>query len=139
MDNFTPLSALAGGMLLGLASCLLLGINGRIAGISGIVGGLVSGAGGDRAWRLVFVAGLLCGPLLYAAGTGSYPAVALDAPVGVTVLAGLLVGMGTRLGGGCTSGHGVCGLARLSRRSAAATATFMSTAALTVFLIRHAL
>ncbi|NNL99786.1 MAG: YeeE/YedE family protein [Gammaproteobacteria bacterium] len=137
LENFTPQSALAGGMLIGLAACLLLGVSGRIAGISGIVGGLLSFQRGDRSWRVVFILGLLCGPLLYAAATGAWPVVALEASVPVTLLAGFLVGIGTRLGNGCTSGHGICGLARLSRRSAAATATFMGVAVVTVYVLRH--
>jgi uncharacterized membrane protein YedE/YeeE len=116
--HFTPLASLAGGLLIGLGAALLLLANGRIAGISGIVGGLLRPARGDIGWRLAFLLGLLASPLLVAAG-------------------GLLVGIGTRLGGGCTSGHGICGIARLSKRSIAATATFMATAIVVVFVARH--
>ena len=139
MDDFTPVSGLLGGMMIGLAATLMLLLNGRISGISGIVGGLVSpGArkGGEAAWRVAFVAGLVLGPLGYAAAVGALP-VGIEASLPVLVVAGLLVGFGTRLGSGCTSGHGVCGIARLSPRSVVATAVFMVVAALTVFVSRH--
>lgn len=130
---------LLGGILIGLAASLLLLFNGRVAGISGIVGGLLPPERGDIGWRVAFVAGLVGGGLLLG---GLFPRV-LGAPVvtgvAVPVVAGLLVGFGTRLGNGCTSGHGVCGLARGSLRSLVATLTFMATGALTVFLVRHVL
>lgn len=137
--EFTPLSGLAGGLLIGLASVLLLLANGRIAGISGIFGGLLPPQRGELAWRLCFVLGLVLGGTLWPLLTGR--AVAFQAPAGLggMVLAGLLVGFGTRLGGGCTSGHGVCGLARRSKRSLAATLVFMATGILTVLIVRHAL
>ena len=135
------LSALAGGGLIGLAAVLLMLANGRIAGISGIVAGLFSGlaerAAGEWGWRLAFVIGLIAGPLLVAAVTGALPAIHIAAPTGIVILAGLLVGFGTRLGSGCTSGHGVCGLARLSPRSLAATLTFMVVAIAVVCVVRH--
>lgn len=135
---FDPVSAAIGGALIGLATTLLMWLTGRIAGISGILGDLVDLAGGDRAWRLAFVAGLIAAPLAYAA-TGH----ALHAPAmpgwPMIVVAGLLVGFGTRLGSGCTSGHGICGIARLSPRSLAATVTFMVVAMLVVAVMRHAL
>ncbi len=137
MSNFTPLSGLAGGLMIGAAAALLLLLNGRIAGISGIAGGIFSGAGEERLWRIAFVAGLVVGPLAVAAVTGDMPVVEIAAGWPLLIVAGLLVGFGTRLGSGCTSGHGVCGLARLSPRSLAATATFMIVAGATVFVVRH--
>ncbi len=128
-----------GGMLIGSAASLLLFLNGRIAGISGIVGGLLScGFSRDWCWRFVFVAGLIAGAGLYSYLTGSLP-IELEATTPTLIVAGLLVGIGTRLGSGCTSGHGVCGLARRSFRSVAATATFMISGAITVYLMRHLL
>jgi len=131
---------LLGGALIGLAAVWLMAANGRIAGISGILGGLLPPFAPDRAWRVAFIAGLLLGPLLVAAVTDVRPAIgAPTATVPVAILAGLLVGLGTGLGAGCTSGHGVCGLARLSPRSLAATATFMAVAVLIVLVRRHVL
>lgn len=137
MDSFTPLSALAGGALIGLAAALLLLFNGRIAGISGILGGIVGATSREVAWRAAFIIGLLLSPLVYVASGRNLPALTIDGSVGTLLVAGLLVGFGTRLGSGCTSGHGVCGLARGSRRSLVATAVFMTTAFLTVFVVRH--
>ena len=137
MDNFTPLSALAGGALIGLAAALLLLFNGRIAGISGILGGIVGATSREVAWRAAFIVGLLLSPLAYVSSGRNFPALTIDSSVGTLLIAGLLVGFGTRLGSGCTSGHGVCGLARGSRRSLVATAVFMTTAFLTVFVVRH--
>lgn len=135
--SFTPLSSLIGGGLIGLSAALLWLGDGRIAGISGILGGgLGSVAKGDRGWRLAFLAGLIAAPLAYALFVAA-PAIALEATPAVLIVGGLLVGFGTRLANGCTSGHGVCGLARLSRRSIVATAVFMASAAATVFLVRH--
>jgi uncharacterized protein len=133
-DSFTPWSALIGGGLIGLAAALFLLFTGRIAGISGVVGGLLSPQPGDFGWRLLFVAGLLSGGLLAMAIEPS--ALAWDAPrsLGAVAIAGLLVGFGTRLGNGCTSGHGVCGLSRLSRRSFVATLTFMAAGFITATL-----
>ncbi len=137
MANFTPLSAAIGGALIGLAAVLLMWFTGRIAGISGIMAGALAFTGGDKAWRLAFIAGLILAPL--SAGLVGYPVPYPDMPANwlVIVAAGLLVGFGTRLGGGCTSGHGVCGIARLSPRSIVATGIFMATAILVVFLTRH--
>ena len=137
MENFTPVASAAGGMLIGLAAALLwLGL-GRIAGISGIVGGILPIRHKETAWRAAFLAGLLAAPLLLGAVAGySAPAPVLES-VDLLAVAGLLVGFGTRLGSGCTSGHGVCGIARLSPRSLIATGVFMATAAATVFLVRH--
>ncbi|MDQ4126698.1 MAG: YeeE/YedE family protein [Actinomycetota bacterium] len=138
MEDFTPVSGLIGGVLIGLAVALMLLLNGRIAGISGIVGGLLSPKGGDSGWRVAFVAGLLLGAFAYVLATGGRAAVEVLASPPAIVVGGLLVGFGTSLGSGCTSGHGLCGLARVSRRSVAATAVFFSVAMLTVFLTRHA-
>jgi len=134
--SFTPVSALAGGMIIGVAVALLVLLNGRIAGISGIVSGLLRPAAGDVAWRLAFVAGLILAPILFIAASRA-PAVAIDADYPLLVIAGLLVGVGTRYGGGCTSGHGVCGISRLSPRSIVATLAFMATGFATVFVVRH--
>ncbi len=126
-----------GGLLIGLAVALMLLLTGRVAGISGILGGLLTLRAGDKIWRAVFVAGLVLGALAYVS-TADVP-VAVVAPLPAVLAGGLLVGFGTRLGSGCTSGHGLCGMARLSRRSVAATATFFGVAMLTVFLTRHVL
>ena len=133
---FTPWAALAGGALIGLAAVLLALFNGRIAGISGIVGALLPPRRSGGAWRYAFVIGMLAAPLLY---SWFAPVPASSSPVGwpVLVIAGLLVGFGTRLGSGCTSGHGVCGLSRLSARSLVATLCFMATGFATVFVVRH--
>ena len=128
---------LIGGALIGLAAVLLLALNGRIAGVSGILSGLITSTSrGERFWCLAFVFGLIAGAGLYVLARGGLP-LELQAGGLTLLLAGLLVGVGTRLGSGCTSGHGVCGLARRSPRSLMATMTFMVTAALTVFLTRH--
>lgn len=136
--HFTPWSALAGGILLGLASALFVLLHGRILGISGIVGGLLRPKAGDTGWRLAFVLGMLVAPGVYWLFAGA-TAPRVDASWGAVVAAGLLVGVGTRYGSGCTSGHGVCGLSRLSPRSLVATLAFMGAGFLTVFLVRHAL
>lgn len=129
--------SLAGGALIGCSAALLLFFNGRIAGISGITGGLLGPANRDTAWRIAFLAGLVLGPVAFMLVAGHWPAVRLDASWPALAAGGLLVGFGSRLGSGCTSGHGVCGLGRLSRRSVAAVATFMLTAVATVYLVRH--
>ena len=139
MANFTPVSAAVGGALIGLAAVLLMLLAGRIAGVSGIFGGCLDLGTGDKGWRLAFIAGLILAPL-----TGNLVGFAAPVPEMpesfiVIVAAGLLVGFGTRLGGGCTSGHGVCGIARLSPRSIAATGIFMITAIAVVGLTRHVL
>jgi len=131
------LGGLIGGALIGIAASLLLLLNGRIAGISGILSGVFGTIGGtERYWRLAFVIGLICGAAIYFLAAGRH-AVQLPAGNLTLIVAGLLVGFGTRLGSGCTSGHGVCGLARLSPRSLAATGTFILFGMLTVFLLRH--
>lgn len=139
MEQFTPLSATIGGLLIGIAAAGLLLFNGRIAGISGILGGLLDLPRGDVSWRSAFIAGLLAGGLLLLWFYPQALAPSLDRSLVTFAIAGLLVGYGTRLGGGCTSGHGVCGIARLSPRSVAAVATFMASALLTVFVVRHVL
>ncbi|WP_250464063.1 YeeE/YedE family protein [Microbulbifer litoralis] len=135
-NAFTPLSALAGGALIGLATALLLLANGRIAGISGIVGGLLKPTAGETGWRLAFVAGLLLAPGLWGL-FAALPPIRIDAGYPLLVAAGLLVGIGTRYGSGCTSGHGVCGLSRLSPRSLVATLLFMGAGFATVYVVRH--
>ena len=133
--DYNPISALIGGALIGLAATLLLVLTGRIAGISGIMAGAIASPGPERDWRTAFLVGLIFGPVVFAFFGGTLPQPVLPA-IPVVVAAGLLVGFGTRLGSGCTSGHGVCGLARLSPRSLAATATFVAAAMATVFLVR---
>jgi uncharacterized membrane protein YedE/YeeE len=138
MDNFTPIPAAIGGTLIGLAVALLMLTTGRIAGISGIVDGLIGNAGG-KGWRAAFVAGLILAPLIARLVGFTLPMPHMPASWVVTAGAGLLVGFGTRLGGGCTSGHGVCGMARLSPRSIVATLIFMGTAMVVVAIARHGL
>ena len=137
--HFTPWASLAGGLVLGLAAAVFILFSGRILGISGIVGGLLSPRAGDAGWRIVFLLGMLAAPVTFSwiAPAGLVPAPRIEAGYGAVVAAGLLVGFGTRLGSGCTSGHGVCGLSRLSPRSLVATLAFMGAGFLTVFLIRH--
>ena len=137
-SSFTPWTALAGGIVLGLASAIFVLMHGRILGISGILGGLFRRAPGDTGWRLAFVLGLLAAPAVWSLFAA--PARAqVDAGWGAVVVAGLLVGLGTRYGAGCTSGHGVCGLSRLSPRSLVATLAFMAAGFATVFVVRHLL
>ena len=136
--NFTPQTALAGGVLIGLAAAGFILFNGRIAGISGILGGLLRPVRGDVGWRMAFLAGLLAAPLLYGMVT-ALPEVTVDAGTGTLLAAGLLVGVGTRYGAGCTSGHGVCGISRRSPRSLTATAAFMFAGFVTVYIVRHVL
>ncbi len=133
---FTPLMSLAGGVLIGVAAIMLVLFNGRVAGISGIVGGLLRARAGDISWRLAFVAGLVVAPLGYVL-VAPLPAIEIKASGWVLALAGLLVGIGTRYGAGCTSGHGVCGLSRLSVRSLVATLVFMGAGFATVYGVRH--
>ncbi len=135
-NAFTPWSSLSGGVLIGLAAAMFLLLNGRIAGISGVLGGLFRPVGGDVAWRAAFVIGLVGSPVVYGL-FAVLPTPQIDAQLGALVAAGLLVGVGTRYGAGCTSGHGVCGLARLSPRSMVATAAFMAAGFVTVFVTRH--
>lgn len=138
MHNLTPFSGLLGGAMIGLAAAMLMLLTGRIAGISGIFGGLLTSGANDRGWRIAFIAGLIAAPLLSSFFTGAaLPSPAMPASLIMIVVAGLLVGFGSRMGGGCTSGHGVCGTARLSTRSLVATAVFMATAIITVAVVRH--
>jgi uncharacterized membrane protein YedE/YeeE len=143
MENFTPIPALLGGMLIGLSAVIMLAVLGRIAGISGILGGLLTVDGGDRLWRLLFIAGLVAGAGLYAVLGGDVGAIDINpfkfsdgAQTAVLIAAGLLVGFGTQIGSGCTSGHGVCGLGRFSPRSLTATVVFMGIAGLVVAAVR---
>jgi len=137
MANFTPLSAAIGGALIGLSSVLLMLLTGRIAGISGIFGGLLNPRSGEIGWRIAFVAGLILAPLLAGLIGHGMSSPQMPASWIVIIVAGLLVGFGTRLAGGCTSGHGICGMARLSARSIAATMIFMAVAVATVALTHH--
>jgi uncharacterized membrane protein YedE/YeeE len=136
MNEFTPLPALLGGVLIGVAASALLALTGRIAGVSGIIGGLLPPRSGDSAWRAAFVLGLVSGGAIVRLFAPSALALPGLPHLSVVVLAGLLVGVGTRLGNGCTSGHGVCGISRGSRRSLIATVTFILTGVLTVWLTR---
>jgi uncharacterized membrane protein YedE/YeeE len=135
-NAFTPWASLAGGVLIGIAAAMFALLNGRIAGISGVLGGLLKPVKGDVGWRAAFVLGLVAAPLAYALFS-DLPRPRIDAGTGALVLAGLLVGIGTRCGSGCTSGHGVCGLSRLSPRSLAATLAFMGAGFVTVYVTRH--
>jgi len=139
--HFTPWTSLGGGILLGIASALFVLLNGRILGISGILGGLLAPRMGDIGWRLAFLLGMGAAPLVFAAlmPPEFMPVVRIDASEPVIAMAGVLVGVGTRYGSGCTSGHGVCGLSRLSPRSLVATLSFMAAGFAIVFLLRHAL
>ncbi len=140
MNNFTPFAALAGGLLIGISASLLLWLNGKIAGISGIVNGaLWTKASDDRIWRVLFIVGLIAGGFIYLALFPGTIQPRTGFSLWLVGAAGLLVGLGTALGGGCTSGHGVCGLSRLSIRSLVATVTFLVTAIVTVFVMRHVL
>jgi len=137
MENFTPLSALIGGALIGFAAAILWVSDGRVAGISGIVGGLVNPAEGDAGWRIAFLVGLCAAPLVYWTAGGGLPSITITGSVPLLLGGGLLVGFGTRLGGGCTSGHGVCGVSRLSPRSLVATLVFMAAGFAATFAVRH--
>lgn len=138
MTAFTPIASLLGGALIGLAAVILMAVHGRIAGISGILSGLLPPRAADAAWRAAFVAGAIAAPALIVAIAGD-AAIAFESPVPAPwlVVGGLIAGVGVQFASGCTSGHGVCGMARLSVRSIAATLTFMATTAVTVFVIRH--
>lgn len=134
--NFTPWTSLAGGALIGTAAALFILFNGRIAGISGILGGLLKPTRGDILWRLAFIGGIVAAPLVYSIAA-ALPEAKVEADTATLIIAGLLVGLGTRYGSGCTSGHGVCGISRLSPRSLAATAFFMAAGFVTVYAVRH--
>ena len=139
MENFTPVSATLGGILIGLSAIVLMAFNGRIAGISSIFSGIAFSQRTDKLWRLSFVMGLIVSPLLYIAVTGRTPAMTVTPSYGLLIAGGLLVGFGTQLGSGCTSGHGVCGISRLSRRSLVAVIVFMTAGAVTVAVIKKML
>ncbi len=135
-NSFTPWSALVGGLLIGLAAASFILLNGRIAGISGILGGLLAPRSGEIGWRIAFILGLIVAPAAWLM-MAELPAIRIEADYPAIIAAGLLVGIGTRYGSGCTSGHGVCGLSRLSPRSLTATLCFMATGFVTVYLLRH--
>jgi uncharacterized membrane protein YedE/YeeE len=137
-NNYTPVAALAGGALIGVAAAVFVLFNGRIAGISGVLGGLLAPRVGDRGWRAAFILGLVAAPGLVMQFS-TLPRPRIDASWALLVVAGLLVGVGTRYGSGCTSGHGVCGLSRLSPRSLVATLSFMAAGVATVAVLRHLL
>lgn len=135
---FTPLQSLAGGVLIGIAAVLLMALQGRVLGATGILSGLITGnAPGDKSWRAAMVAGMIAGPLVVLAMTGQMPEIAVPVSWPMILAGGFIVGLGVTFGSGCTSGHGVCGIARLSPRSIAATITFMIACGITVFAIRH--
>ena len=136
LNSFTPWASLAGGVIIGIAAAMFILLNGRIAGISGVLGGLLRPVRGDISWRAAFIAGLVGAPVLYALFT-QLPRPQIDAGYAGLIAAGLLVGIGTRYGSGCTSGHGVCGISRLPPRSLVATAAFMLAGFATVFVVRH--
>lgn len=139
MTEFTPWSAIAGGALIGLAAVLMMLLQGRIAGVTGIVSGVLPPLARDSGWRLAFLAGAIAAPALLVALTGWVPPFDSPTPAPWLVIGGLLVGVGVSFASGCTSGHGICGIARLSPRSVAATLTFMASTAVTVYVIRHLL
>ena len=138
MENFTPYGAALGGAMIGVAAVLFMALNGRIAGISGIAAGVLAPTAGDWQWRAAFLVGLVATPLVFWLATGAMPVFDATYPIWLTTLGGALVGFGARLGGGCTSGHGVCGMARLSGRSIVATVVFMAVAIGVTFLLRLA-
>lgn len=137
-NNFTPWTALAGGALIGISASLFILLNGRIAGITGIIGGLFRPVAHDAGWRIAFTVGLIAAPMAWLL-FDPLPEITIDAGYGLLVIAGLIVGFSTRYGSGCTSGHGVCGISRLSPRSIIATLAFMGTGFLTVYIMRHLL
>lgn len=137
MESFTPVSALIGGAMIGAAAALLLILTGRVAGVSGVLGGVLSPRRTEVGWRVAFLTGLLVAPLFYGLVAGGLPRININASTGMLAVAGVLVGLGSRLGAGCTSGHGVCGVGRGSLRSLVATAVFMATAIATLFVVRH--
>lgn len=139
MENFTPVSALIGGALIGLSASILLLFTGRMAGVSGIMEGVLSHAGRERIWRLLFLLGLIIGAFLYQLSNPSFFTPRDGYPVWLLIVGGILVGFGTRMGRGCTSGHGICGIANFSIRSIYATLIFMATGIATVYVLRHLL
>ncbi|CAN1506688.1 COG2391 Predicted transporter component [Methylophilaceae bacterium] len=137
-NNFTPWTALAGGALIGISAALFILFNGRIAGITGIIGGLFRPVMHDAGWRIAFTLGLILAPIIWLL-FAELPNIQIDATYNLLIVAGVIVGFGARYGSGCTSGHGVCGISRLSPRSIIATLAFMGTGFLTVFIMRHIL
>jgi uncharacterized protein len=137
METFTPIASTIGGVLIGLSASMMLLLHGRITGISGIFGGLLARRAGDLLWRVLFISGLLAGGVAFAVFAPDVVADELGRTPVFIVLAGLFVGFGTRLGSGCTSGHGICGLTRLSPRSLVAVVTFMTTGAITAYVVNH--
>ena len=138
MTEFTPLQSLAGGALIGTATVLLMALHGRVAGITGILSGVLPpGMAADWGWRLAFLAGMIGSPVLYSVATGASIPFQTTASLATLLVGGAIVGIGVTFGSGCTSGHGICGLARFSPRSAVAVITFMASAAMTVFVTRH--
>lgn len=136
--SFTPIASLAGGALIGLAAVMLMALRGRIMGATGILAGaLLSASSYDRVWRVLMLVGMVTGPWVYFAFAGALPEIQVPVSMAMLILGGFIVGFGVTLGSGCTSGHGVCGMARLSPRSFVATATFMVTTAITVYVVRH--
>ncbi|MAF95786.1 MAG: YeeE/YedE family protein [Rhodospirillaceae bacterium] len=139
MENFTPIASLLGGVLIGTAAVILLAFNGHIAGITGVTRGILTPKEGDTVWRVVFLLGLIAGPLVFQAISGAPVKFIVTSSTSVLVVAGLLVGFGTSLSNGCTSGRGICGLGRISRRSMFATGSFMAAAVITVYIMQHVL
>lgn len=139
MENFTPYTALSGGLLIGLSATIMLLFNGRITGISGMVSGLLPPSQGEWLWRLVFLVGMMAGAVVFVSFFPSSFTPRENYPIGLLIASGFLVGFGTRLGNGCTSGHGICGIGRLSKRSIIATMVFMASGGITVFIFRHLL
>jgi uncharacterized membrane protein YedE/YeeE len=137
VENFSPFPSLVGGALIGLAAAAFILLNGRIAGVSGVLAGLLPPSRGDTLWRVLFLGGLVAGALLYRVATGFTDSVQFSSSLPLLIGGGLLIGFGTRVGGGCTSGHGVCGLSRLSARSLVATGIFMAAGIASVFVVRH--
>jgi len=137
MENFTPISALIGGLMIGRAAVILMTFNGRIAGITGITRGIMQPVKNDVLWRAVFLIALICAPLLYNLAMPAPVTITVTASIPLLLVGGFLVGLGACISSGCTSGHGVCGIGRLSRRSIAVTVTFMTTGTITVYLTRH--
>lgn len=137
MENFTPVASLLGGVLIGIAALILLAFNGHIAGITGVTRGVLRPKTGDTIWRIVFILGLIAGPLVFQTISGTQAASIITSSTPVLVFGGLLVGFGSSLGNGCTSGHGICGIGRISKRSIIATGSFMATAAFTVYVMQH--
>ncbi len=139
MENFTPIASLLGGVLIGFAALILLAFNGHIAGVTGVARGVLTPKQNDTLWRVVFLLGLVVGPFVFQAVSGETIASTITSSTPILVIGGLLVGFGTSMGNGCTSGHGICGLGRISKRSMAATGAFMATAIVTVYMMRHVL